>query len=97
MGHNKLWKILKEMVIQEHVTCLLRHLYAGQESTVKTGHGKTGSKLGKEYVQTVYHHPAYLTYMQNTKCKMPGWITHKLESRLPREISKMSDMQIIPF
>ena len=50
VDHNKLWKILKEMVIQEHVTCLLRHLYAGQESTVKTGHGKTGSKLGKEYV-----------------------------------------------
>ena len=44
---------------------------------------QTGSKLGKEYVKTVYCHPAYLTYMQSTSCKMPGWVKHKLESRLP--------------
>ena len=43
----------------------------------------TGSKLGKEYVKAVYRHPAYLTYMQNTSCKMPGWMNHKLESRFP--------------
>ena len=43
----------------------------------------TGSKLGKEYIQAVYCHPAYLTYMQSTSCKMPGWMKHKLESRLP--------------
>ena len=48
VDHNKLWKILKEMGIPNHVTCLLRHLYAGQESTVKTGHGKTdGFKIGR--------------------------------------------------
>ena len=61
-GHNKLWKILKEMGIPDHLTCLPRHLYAGQEATVRTGHGTTGwSKLGKEYVKAVYCLPAYLT------------------------------------
>ena len=54
----------------------------------------TGSKLGKEYVKAVYCHPAYLTYMQSTSCEMPGWMKHKLESRLPGEISITSDMQI---
>ena len=46
-----------------------------------------GSKLRKEYVKAVYCHPAYLTYMQSTSCKMPGWMKHKLASRLPGEIS----------
>ena len=50
-----------------------------------------GSKLGKEYIKSVYCHPAYLTYMQSTSCKMPGWMKHKLESRLPGEISITSD------
>ena len=54
-----------------------------------------GSKLGKEYVKAVYCHPAYLTYMQRTSCEMLGWINHKLESRLPGEISSNSDMQMI--
>ena len=63
---NKLWKILKEMGIPDHLSCLLRNLYAGQEATVRTGHGKqTGSKLGKEYIKAVYCHPDYLTYMQS--------------------------------
>ena len=67
VDHNKLWKILKEMRIPDHLTCLLRNLYAVQEAAVRTGHGKqTGSKLGKEYVKAVYCHPAYLTYMQST-------------------------------
>ena len=56
---------------------------------------QTGSKLGKEYIKAVYYYPAYLTYMQCTSCKMPGWMNHKLESRLPGEISATSDMQII--
>ena len=55
---------------------------------------QNGSKLGKEYVKAVYHHPDYLTYMPSTSCKMPGWMKHKLESRLPGEISITSDMQI---
>ena len=46
----------------------------------------TGSKLGKEYIKTVHSHPAYLTHMQSISCKMSGWMYHKLESRLPREI-----------
>ena len=73
VDHYKLWKILKEMGIPDHLTCLLRNLYAGQEATVRTGHEKqTGSKLGKEYVKAVYCHPACLTYMQNTSCEMLG-------------------------
>ena len=52
---------------------------------------QTGYKLGK-YVKAVYCHPAYLTYMQSTSCEMPGWMKHKLESRLPGEISMISDM-----
>ena len=67
VDHNKLWKILKEMGIPDHLTCLLRNLYADQEVLVRTGHGKqTGSKSAKEYVKAVYCHPAYLTYMQST-------------------------------
>ena len=57
---------------------------------------QTGSKLEKEYVKAVYCHPAYLTYMQSTSCKMPGWMKYKLESRLPREISITSDTQMTP-
>ena len=56
---------------------------------------RTGSKLGKEYVKAIYCHPAYLTYMQNTSYEMSGWMKHKLESRLPGEISITSDMQMI--
>ena len=55
---------------------------------------QTGSKLGTEYVKAVYCHPAYLTYMQSTSCEMPGWMNHKLESRLPGEISTTSNMQM---
>ena len=57
---------------------------------------QTGSKLEKEYVKTVYRHLAYLTYMQSTSCKMPGWPNLKLESRLGGEISITSYMQMIP-
>ena len=56
----------------------------------------TGSKFGREYIKVVYCHPAYLTYMQSTACEMPGWMKHKLESRLPGEISTTSDMQMTP-
>ena len=55
----------------------------------------TGSKLGKEYVKAVYCYPAYFTYMQSKSCEMPGWMKHKLESRLPEEISITLDMQMI--
>ena len=95
VDHNKLWKILKEMGIPDQLPCLLRNLYASQEATVRTEHGTwTGSKLGKEYIKAVYCHPVYLSYMQNTSCKMLGWM--KLESRLLGEISITSDMQMTP-
>ena len=55
----------------------------------------TGSKLGQEYISVVYCYPAYLNYMQSTSCEILGWMTHKLESRLPEEISKTSDVQVI--
>ena len=57
---------------------------------------QTGSESGKEYVKAVFCHPAYLTYMQSTSCKMPGWMKHQLESRLPGEISITSEMQMKP-
>ena len=79
VDHNKLWKILKEMGIPgeyhlpgqaDHLTCLLRNLYAGQEATVMEQ--QTGSKSRKKYVKAVYCHPAYLTYMQSTSCEILG-------------------------
>ena len=57
---------------------------------------QTGLKLGKEYVKAVYCHPAYLIYMQSTSCEIPGWMKHKLESRLPGEITITSDTQMTP-
>ena len=67
VDHNQLWKLLKEMGIPDHLTCLLRNLYAGQEATVRTGHGTTDwLQIGKGVHQAVYFHPAYLTSMQST-------------------------------
>ena len=64
---NKLWKIFQEMGIPDLLTCLLRNLYAGQEATVRIGHGTAdGSKSGKEYAKAVYCYPVYLTHMQST-------------------------------
>ena len=66
VDHNRLWKILKVMGIPDHLTCLLRNLYAGQEATVRTGHGTTDwFQIGKVVRQAVYCHSAYLTYMQS--------------------------------
>ena len=67
VGHNKLWKILKEMGIPDHLTCFLRDLYAGKEPTVKNGHGTTDwFQIGEGVHQAVYCHLAYLIYMQST-------------------------------
>ena len=67
VDHNQLWKILKEMGIPDHLTCPLRNLYAGQEATVRTGHGTTDwFQIGKGLPQGC--HPVYLTYMQSTTC-----------------------------
>ena len=96
IDHSKLWKILQEMGISYHFTCLLRNLYVGQEATIKTGHGRTDwFKTGKR-VQQVYCHLAYITYMQSTLCEMWSWMNHKLESRVLGEISIISDMQMTP-
>ena len=78
------------------VTCLLRNLMQIKKQQLELDmEQQTGSKLGKEYVKTVYCHRVYLTYMQSTSREMLGWINHKLESRLPGEISATSDMQMI--
>ena len=67
VDHNKLWKILKEMGIPDHLTCLMRHLYAGQKATVRTRHGTTDwFQIGKGVRQGCILSPAYLTYMQST-------------------------------
>ena len=92
VDHNKLWNILKEMGIPDHLTYLLRNLYVGQEATLEPDvEQQTGSKLGKKYIKSVYCHPAYLTYMQNTSCEMPSWMKYMLKSRLLGEISITSD------
>ena len=75
------------MGIPVHLTCLLRNLYAVQEATVRTGHGTTDWFQIRKRVCQVYCHHVYLTYVQSTSCKMPGWMKHKLESRLLGEIS----------
>ena len=67
VDHNKLWKILQEMGIPDHLTCLLRNLYAGQEATVRTGRETIGwFQIGKRVCQGCILSPAYLTYMQST-------------------------------
>ena len=88
-------EISSECWVLSHLTCLLRNPYAGQEATVRTGHGTTDwFQIGKEYVKAVYCHPAYLTYMQSTSRETLGWKKHKLESRLLGEIPITSDMQM---
>ena len=73
--HNKLWKILKEMGLLVQLTWLLRNLYASQEQQLELDmQQQTGSKSGKEYIKTVYCHPAYLTSMQSTSWETLGWM-----------------------
>ena len=91
-------KFFKTWEYQAHLTCLLGNLYAGQEATVRTRHGTTdwfhiGNGVCQGYI---YCHPVYLTSMQSTSCKMPGWRKHKLELRLQGEISVNSDTQMTP-
>ena len=97
VDHNKLWKILKEMGIPDYLICLLRNLYAGQEATVRTGHGATDwFQIGKGVHQGCILSPCLFTYMQSTSGETLDWKKHKLESRLPGEMSIISDMQMIP-
>ena len=96
VDHNKLWKILKDMGILDHLTSLLRNLYAVKKQQLELDMEQTGSKSGKEYVKAVYCHPAYLTYMHSTSRELLGWMKHKLESRLLVELSITSGMQMTP-
>ena len=85
------------MGITDHLTSLLRNLYASEEKQLEQDMEQwTGSKLGKEYIKAVYCHLAYLTCMQSTSCEMPDWMKHKLESRLQGEMSITSDKQMAP-
>ena len=98
VDHHKLWKILQEMGILDHLTCLLRNLYAGQEATIRTGHGKTDwFQIGKGVCQGCILPPGLFNlYAEYIMRKPLGWIKHKLESGLPGEISITSDMQMTP-
>ena len=82
VDHNKLWKILKEMGIPDHLTCILRNLYADKKARVTTEHRTDWFQIQKGVHLGYISYPAYLTSMQSTSCKMPGWMKHKLESRL---------------
>ena len=98
VDHNKLWKILKEMGMPDHLTCILRNLYAGQEATVSTGHGTTDwFQVGKGVCQGCILSPCLFNlYTEYTSCEMLDWMNHKRESRLLGEISVTSDTQMIP-
>ena len=90
---NKLWEILKEMEIPDHLTCILRNLYAGQEATVRTGHGTTDwFQIGKGVRQDCILSPCLFNLYAEYIIRNAGWKNHKLESRLPGEISITSDM-----
>ena len=94
VDHNKLWKILEKMGIPDHLTCILRNLYAGQEATVRTGHGATdffqiGEGLHQGCILTPCLSKLYAEYIN----EMSGWMKHKLESKLLGEILITSDTQ----
>ena len=97
VDHNKLWKILKERGIPDHLTCLLRNLYAGQEATVRTGHGTTDwFQVGKGVHQGGILSPCLFNLNSEYIMRNAGWMKHKLESSLLGEISITSDMQMTP-
>ena len=99
VDHNKLWKILKEMGIPDHLTCLLRNLYAGQEATDqhRTGHGSTDwFQIGTEVRQGCILSPCLFNLYAEYIMRNSGLEEAQLESRLPGEISITSDMQMTP-
>ena len=94
---NKLWKILQETGIADHLSCLLRNLYAGQEATVRTRPGTTGwFQIGKGVHKGYILSPLFLTYVQSISFEILDWMKHKLETRLPGDILIISDMQVTP-
>ena len=97
LDHNKLWKILKQMGIPDHLTCVLRNLYAGQEATVRARHGTTDCfQIGKGVRQGCILSPCLFNLYAEYIMRNAGLEKHKLESRLPGEISITSDMQMTP-
>ena len=97
VDHNKLWKILKEMGIPDHLICLLRNLYAVQEATVRTGHGTTDwFQIGKGVRQDCILSPCLFNLYAEYIMRNAGLEQAQLESRLPGKISITSDMQMIP-
>ena len=95
MDHNKMWKIIKEKGIPDHLTHLLEICMQVKKQQLELDmEQQTDSRSEKECIKVVYCYPAYLAYIQSTSCEMPGWIKHKLESRLLGEISITSDMQM---
>ena len=84
------------MGVSDHLTYLLRNLQVKKQQLELDMEQWTGSKLEKEYIKAIYCHPANSTYMQSISYEMPGWMKHKLESRLLEEISITSDMQMTP-
>ena len=97
VDHNKLWKILKEMGIPDHLTCLLRNLHAGQEATVRTGHGTTDwFQIGKGVHQGCVLSPCLFNLYAEYIMRNSGLEEAQMESRLPGEISITSDMQMTP-
>ena len=97
VDHNKLWKILKELWISDHLTCLLRILYASQEAAIRSGHGTTEwFHIRKGVRQGCILSPCLFNLYAEDIMRNADWMKHKLESRLPGEISITSDMQITP-
>ena len=97
VDHNKLWKILHEMGIPEHLICLLRNLYAGQEATVRTGHGTTDwFQIGKRVCQGCILSPCLFNLYAEYIMRNAGLEEAQVESRLLGEISITSDMQMTP-
>ena len=98
VNHNKLWKILKEMGISDHLTCLLRNLYAGEEVTVRTGHGTTNwLQIGKGVHQGYISSPCLFNIFEEYIMWNAELDDSQVESRFPGEISTTSDTQMIPL
>ena len=96
VDQDKLWEILKGVEIKDHLTCLLKNLYVHQEATVRTGHGTTDwFKIGKGVRQGCILLPCLFNSYAEYLIQDAGWMNHKLESRIPGEISTTSDMQTI--
>ena len=97
VDHNKLWKMFQETGIPDHLTCLLRNLYAGQEATVRTGHGTTDwFQIRKGLCQGCILSSCLFNIYAEYIREMLDWMKYMLESRFPGEISITSDMQMAP-